>query len=176
MAKKLSEKYSIVCTAEPSQGKIGKFIRESCLYEQKRLPTEAEALIFAADRIEHMQNELASALEEGKIVICDRYVYSSLAYQGSAGLSLDWIKTINARALEPDFAIYVDVSPEHVLERLKRKKSVMETLETQRKVRQIYMKYVEKGELILIDGDKPKEEVAEDLYSQVLSLLKRIGF
>jgi len=123
-----------------------------------------------------MKNELSPALEEGKVVICDRYVYSSLAYQGSAGLSLDWIKTINARALEPDFAIYVDVSPEHVLERLKRKKSVMETLETQRKVRQIYMKYVEKGELILIDGDKPEEDVAEDLYSQVLSLLKRIGF
>ena len=123
-----------------------------------------------------MKNELSPALEEGKVVICDRYVYSSLAYQGSAGLSLDWIKTINARALEPDFAIYVDVSPEHVLERLKRKKSVMETLETQRKVRQIYMKYVEKGELILMDGDKPEEDVAEDLYSQVLSLLKRIGF
>ena len=109
-------------------------------------------------------------------MICDRYVFSSLAYQGSSGLSLDWIKTINARALEPDFAIYIDVLPEHVLERLQRKKSVMETLETQRKVRQIYMKYVEKGELILIDGDKPKEVVAEALYSEVLDLLKKIGF
>jgi dTMP kinase len=176
LAKKLSEKYSVLCTAEPSQGKIGKFIRESCLYEQKRLPIEAEALIFAADRIEHMQNELVPAIEAGKVVICDRYVFSSLAYQGSSGLSLDWIKTINARALEPDFAIYIDVMPEHVLERLRRKKSVMETLETQRRVREIYMKYVEKGELILIDGDKPKETVAEALYSEVLDLLKKIRF
>ena len=176
LAKKLSKTYKVFCTAEPSQGKIGTFIRESCLYEQKRLPTEAEALLFAADRIEHMQNEIAPALDEGKMVICDRYIYSSLAYQGSAGLSLDWIKTINARALEPDFAIYIDVSPEHVLERLQRKKSVMETLETQRKVRQIYLKYVEKGELILIDGDKPKETVAEDLYSKILNLLKTINF
>ena len=75
-----------------------------------------------------MQNEIAPALAEEKIVICDRYIYSSLAYQGSTGLSLDWIKTINARALEPDFSIFIDVPPERVLERLQRKKSVMETL------------------------------------------------
>ena len=123
-----------------------------------------------------MQNELVPAIEAGKVVICDRYVFSSLAYQGSSGLSLDWIKTINARALEPDFAIYIDVLPEHVLERLQRKKSVMETLETQRKVRQIYMKYVEKGELILIDGDKPKEVVAEALYSEVFGFIEENRF
>ena len=62
--------------------------------------------------------------------------------------------------------------PERVLERLQRKKSVMETLETQQKVREIYMQYVAKGELILIDGDRPKDDVAEGLYSKVLSLLK----
>ena len=174
LANTLSKSYRVVCTAEPSQGKIGAFIRQGCLYEEKRLPTEAEALLFAADRIEHMKREIAPALTEGKIVICDRYVYSSLAYQGSAGLSLDWIKTINARNLQPDFAFYVDVSPERVLERLQRKKSVMETLETQRKVRQIYLKYVEKGELFLIDGDKPKEVVAEALYAKVSVLLKKI--
>src|SRR5208283_382139 len=123
---RLSEKYNVVHTAEPSRGKIGTFIRDCCLYEGKRLPTEAEALLFAADRIEHVQNEIAPALAEGKIVICDRYIYSSLAYQGGAGLSLAWIKTINARALQPDFSIFIDVSPERVLERLQRKKSVME--------------------------------------------------
>ncbi|MGZ4850694.1 MAG: dTMP kinase [Candidatus Bathyarchaeia archaeon] len=176
LANKLSKTYSLLCTAEPSHGKIGTFIREGCLYEEKRLPTEAEALLFAADRIEHMKNEILPALDKGKLVLCDRYVYSSLAYQGSAGLSVDWIKTINARALEPDFAIFIDVSPERVLGRLRRQKSVMETLETQQKVREVYMKYVEKGELVLIDGDKPKNEVAEALYSKVLSLLKSINF
>ena len=170
---RLSEQYSAVYTAEPSQGKIGAFIRECCLYEGKRLPTEAEALLFAADRIEHMQNEIGPALAEGKIVICDRYIYSSLAYQGCAGLSLAWIKNINARALQPDFSIFIDVSPERVLERLQRKKSVMETLEIQRKVREVYLKFVEKGELIRIDGDKPKDAVADALYSEVLSLLKK---
>lgn len=172
LANRLSQSYTVMLTAEPSRGKIGAFIREGCLYEDKRLPTEAEALLFAADRIEHMQKELRPALEDGKLVICDRYVYSSLAYQGSAGLSLDWIKTINARALQPDFSIFIDVPPERVLERLQRKKSVMETLETQLKVREVYMKFVDKGELFRVDGDKPKGVVADMLYAKVLELLK----
>ncbi len=172
LANRLSQSYTVMLTAEPSRGKIGTFIREGCLYEDKRLPTEAEALLFAADRIEHMQKELSPALEDGKLVICDRYVYSSLAYQGSAGLSLDWIKTINARALQPDFSIFIDVPPERVLERLQRKKSVMETLETQLKVREVYMKFVDKGELFRVDGDKPEGVVADMLYAKVLELLK----
>jgi dTMP kinase len=172
LAKKLSKKYNILLTAEPSRGKIGTFIRQGCLYEEKRLPTEAEALLFAADRVEHMQKEVKPALDEGKLVICDRYIFSSLAYQGSTGLSLDWIETINARALQPDFSLFIDVDPERVLERLQRKKSVMETLETQRKVREVYLRFVEKGEMIRIDGDKPKEGVADELYAVVLDLLK----
>ena len=172
LAKRLSQSYSVILTAEPSKGKIGTFIREACLYEDKRLPTEAEALLFAADRIEHMQKEIKPALDEGKLVICDRYVYSSIAYQGSSGLSPDWIKTINARALQPDFSVFLDVSPERVLERLHRKKSVMETLEIQQKVRDVYLKFFEKGELVRVDGDKPKEVVADELYTMILGLLR----
>ncbi|MCW4000316.1 MAG: dTMP kinase [Candidatus Bathyarchaeota archaeon] len=171
LAEKLIEKYAVWLTAEPSRGKIGTFIRDCCLYEQTRLPTEAEALLFAADRIEHMYSEIKPALDAGKLVICDRYVYSTLAYQGSAGLSLDWIKTTNARALQPDFSIFIDVPPQRVIERLQRKKSVMETLETQQKVREVYLKYVEKGELIRIDGDREKTAVADELYRRVCELL-----
>lgn len=175
LAQKLSKNYPVNLTAEPSRGKIGTFIRQCCLYEDKRLPTEAEALLFAADRIEHLQREIKPALDQGKIVVCDRYTYSSLAYQGSAGLSLDWIKTVNARALQPDFAIFIDVPPEKVLERLQRKKSIMETLETQQKVREVYLKYVQKGELFAIDGDKPKDAVAEIIHTKVLQVLKTHG-
>ena len=175
LAKNLAKNHTVLLTAEPSRGKIGTFIRQGCLYEKKRLPTEAEALLFAADRIEHMQDELEPALSEGKIVICDRYIFSSLAYQGSAGLSLKWIETINARALEPDFSIFIDVPPQLVLERLQRKKSVMENLETQAKVREVYLQFVEKGDLILVDGDKSKDVVAEALYSKVVSLLKEFN-
>jgi dTMP kinase len=173
LTKRLNQNHKAIYTCEPSHGKTGTFIRESYLYEQKRPPTEAEALLFAADRIEHVEGEIKPALAKGKLVICDRYAYSSLAYQGSAGLSLDWIKTINARALQPDFSIFIDVPPERVLERLQRKKSVMETLETQRKVREVYLKFVEKGELVSIDGDKPKDAVAEALYVKVSELLKK---
>jgi dTMP kinase len=172
LSKRLCSKYDVICTAEPSRYKTGTFIRERCLYEEKRLPVEAEALLFAADRVEHVQKEILPALEEGKIVVCDRYVYSSLAYQGSAGLSLDWISAINASALKPDFSVFIDVPPERVLNRLQRKKSVMETLETQRKVREVYLKFVEKGELAVIDGDRPKEEVAQELYKKVIDSLR----
>ena len=141
------------------------------MYDDKRLPTEAEALIFAADRIEHIYNEVKPALDEGKIVICDRYIYSSLAYQGSTGLSLEWIKTINARALQPDFSIFIDVPSELAFKRLQRKKSVMETIETQKKVQEVYLKFVEKGELIRIDGDKPADVVAKELFVKVSGLI-----
>jgi dTMP kinase len=172
LAEKLGKYYKVLLTAEPSCGKIGTFLREGYLYEEKRLPIEAEGLLFAADRIEHMYSEVKPALDEGKIVICDRYIYSSLAYQGSAGLSLEWIKTINARALQPDFSVFIDVPSYKVIERLQRKKSVMETLENQQKVREVYLNYVKKGELVRIDGDKPKDVVSEELYVKILGYLK----
>jgi thymidylate kinase len=76
--------------------------------------------------------------------------------------------------LQPDFSIFIDVTPERVLERLQRKKSVMETLETQQKVREVYLKFVEKGELVKVDGDKTKEAVAEALYVKVMGLLENV--
>ncbi len=172
LTERLNKDFKAVYTAEPSHGKTGTFLRECCLYEEKRLPTAVEALLFAADRVEHVENEIKPALAKGKLVICDRYIYSSLAYQGSAGLSLAWIKKINSYALKPDYAVFIDVPPERVLERLQRKKSVMETLEIQRKVREVYLGFVKKGELVLIDGDKPPDEVADDLFSKVHSLLR----
>jgi dTMP kinase len=168
----LQPTYKAFCTAEPSHGKIGTYIRNRVLYGESRASTVVEALLFAADRIEHIQNEVQPALDEGKIVVCDRYTYSSLAYQGSAGLSLEWIEAINQNALKPDFALFIDVDPEIVLSRLKRKKSVMENLETQRKVREVYLKFVERGDLIRIDGDKPKNLVAKDVLAAVNKFLK----
>ncbi|MCL2172128.1 MAG: dTMP kinase [Nitrososphaerota archaeon] len=164
--------YNAVFTAEPSQGKIGKLVRK-CLFEKERLPTTVEALLFAADRIEHVKNTVVPALTEGKIVISDRYVYSSLAYQGSAGLDLTWIETINANAKKPDLSIFIDVAPEIVLERLKRKKSVMENLQTQLHVYEIYQKYVARGELKKIDGAKSKKDVLNALYAEVVCFLKK---
>ena len=174
LAKRLRKSHNAVYTAEPSHGKIGTCIRNSCLYGKKRLSSVLEALLFAADRIEHVETEVIPALEEGRLVISDRYVYSSLAYQGATGLSLDWIETVNEHALQPDLAVFIDVDPEAVVSRLKPKKSVMEDLETQKKVRQIYLKFVEEGRLTRIEGNRSESEVAEDVYAIVTEFLKRI--
>ncbi len=104
-------------------------------------------------------------------MISDRYIYSSLAYQGAAGLSLEWIENINEYALKPDLALFIDVNPETVMGRLKPEKSVMEDLETQKKVRETYFKFVEDGRLTRIDGDKSKKEVAKEVYEVVTKFL-----
>ena len=174
LAKKLRKSHNAVYTAEPSRGKIGAFIRKSCLYGEKRLSSGVEALLFAADRLEHVEHEVLPALRQGRLVVSDRYVYSSLAYQGAAGLSLGWIEKINEHALRADLAVFIDVDPKIVMQRLKPTRSVMENLETQQKVREVYLKYVAKGELTRIDGNKPKEEVADALFATVLNFLKTI--
>ncbi|MBC7129877.1 dTMP kinase [Candidatus Bathyarchaeota archaeon] len=161
-----------IYTAEPSLGKIGSFIKKYCLHGEKRLSIIVEALLFAADRIEHLNNEVIPALKLGKIVVSDRYLFSSIAYQGAAGLDINWIRMINKYALKPDLAIFIDVEPEAAIKRLKPKKSVMENLENQRKVREIYLKLVEKGELTRIDGNRELFEVADEIFSIVMQTLK----
>ena len=173
LAKKLRKSHNAVYTAEPSRGKIGTYIRNSYLYGEKRLSIVLEALLFAADRIEHVETEVIPALKEGRLVISDRYVYSSLAYQGAAGLSLEWIDKVNEHALKPDLAVFIDVDLETVMDRLKAKKSVMENTETLKKVRDVYLKFVAKGELVRIDGNRGKAEVAEALANVVLKFLKQ---
>jgi dTMP kinase len=175
LAKALRKNREAVFTAEPSQGRIGKFIRSRILYGEKRVQTSVEALLFAADRIDHVQNEVVPAVSQGLVVVSDRYLYSSLAYQGSAGLSLEWIQTINERALEPDLALFIDVAPETVLKRLRRKKSVMENLVTQQKVREIYLKYVAKGALVRVEGEQARTAIAKDILKTVTEFLKTRG-
>jgi len=167
--------YDAIYTAEPSGGKIGSLIKEYCLHGETRVSSIVEALLFAADRFEHVEKEVIPALNEGKLVVSDRYVYSSLAYQGAAGLDLEWIEKINEHAIRPHLAVFIDVEPETVIQRLKPRKSVMENLGTQRKVREVYVKFVEKGELVKIDGNNFKQEVADGILTVVLGFLEKTG-
>jgi len=167
--------YDAIYTAEPSGGKIGSLIKEYCLHGETRVSSIVEALLFAADRFEHVEKEVIPALNEGKLVVSDRYVYSSLAYQGAAGLDLEWIEKINEHAIRPHLAVFIDVEPETVIQRLKPRKSVMENLGTQQKVREVYVKFVEKGELVKIDGNKSKQEVADNILTVVLGFLEKTG-
>lgn len=173
LVRKLRRSCDAVYTAEPSRGNIGKFIKKHCLHGDKRGSGVVEALLFAADRFDHVENTVLPALKKGRIVVSDRYVYSSLAYQGATGLDLEWIEKINEHAVRPDLAIFIDVEPETVVQRLKPRKSVMENLETQRRVRDVYMKFVEKGELVRVDGNKSKSQVAADLADVVRRFLKK---
>jgi len=171
LAERLRKTHKVVLTVEPSYGRIGTFIRNSYLYGEKRLSSVVEALLFAADRVDHVQNEIIPALEAGKVVVSDRYVYSSLAYQGAAGLGLEWIEKINVYAIRPDLALFLDVKLETVMLRLKPRKSVMENLETQKKVRSFYLDLAKTGLLKRIDGNKAKNEIAEEIFSVVQNFL-----
>lgn len=167
--------FEAIYTTEPSAGEIGKFIRKYVLQRRKRVPSVVEALLFAVDRVGHVEKEIKPALQEGKIVVSDRYVYSSLAYQGAAGLDIKWIEEINELALPSDLAIYIDVPAEVVARRLRERRSVMERLKIQRKVREVYMRLVKNGSLIPVDGNRPRDEVSKDVLTIVLDFLKSWG-
>ncbi len=164
--------FEAVYTTEPSSGEIGRFIRACILQRKKRVPSVVEALLFAVDRIDHVERGIKPALQKGKIVVCDRYMFSSIAYQGAEGLNIGWIEEINGSVLPPDIAIYLDVPPEVVVKRMKRKRSVMERLQVQRRVQEVYMKLVESGRLTLIDGNRQADEVSKDTLKVVLDFLK----
>jgi dTMP kinase len=165
-----------VYTTEPSTGEIGKLIRGYVLDRTKRVPVTVEALLFAADRVDHVEKQIKPALQKGKIVVCDRYIYSTLAYQGAADLDLNWIEQINRFALVPDLALFLDVSPEVVIERMrsKSKRSVMETLQNQRCVREVYLRIVKEGHLVRIDGNKPVNTVAAEILRVVAKFLESV--
>ncbi|HML03005.1 MAG TPA: dTMP kinase [Candidatus Bathyarchaeia archaeon] len=167
--------FDAVYTTEPSHGRIGRLIRKHVLAGKNRLSGVLEALLFAADRVDHSEREVVPALKADKVVVTDRYLYSSLAYQGATGLDLKWVEEVNRWAIKPDVTIYIDILPEIVLKRLKREKSVMETLQNQRQVREIYLKLVENYGLIVVDGNKSRRVVAQEIMNVVIDFLSEQG-
>ncbi len=107
-------------TAEPTKNKIGILIREILSGSEKVDPT-ALALLFTADRYEHLGNFIEPNLREGKIVICERYYHSTIAYQSAQGVNKDWLLQINSFARKPDFTIFIDVKPEIAIINIKKK-------------------------------------------------------
>ncbi len=118
-------------TREPSDGPVGMLIRQM-LSERVVAPDgegghrpvddEVLALLFAADRLDHLDAEIVPALERGRLVVTDRYYHSSLAYQSDTrpdgAIDTSWVRTLNERAREPDLTIFLDASPEVCLQRL----------------------------------------------------------
>ena len=163
--------YDAAYTTEPSNSRIGRLITSEFLRKSK-VPPQVEALLFAADRFDHLSNEVLPMIDANKIVISDRYFYSSLAYQGAQGLKLDWIRELNNFAVKPDLALYLDVPAEVGLARKKRK-SVLERLELEKKVRDIYLSLVDSGELVKVDSSRDFDIVRGEVLALTLQALRR---
>ena len=168
-------------TAEPTKGPIGKVLREGL--KKGGLDPRTEALLFAADRSEHIK-EISRMLENGRIVITERYLYSSFAYQGASGLDIKWLKELNRFALQPDITIYLDITPETALKRISsinslrtqmRGKEHFERVEILSRVRDFYLYLIKSEGMVLIDASGTIEDVQAAVRKEVSGLLKVSG-
>ncbi len=115
-------KVAHIFTREPGGGRISEGIREILLNgKNAEMSDECEALLYAASRAQHIHDRIEPALQEGKVVVCDRYVDSSFAYQAYArGLGMEFVSKINHFALDqflPDLTFFIDLSPEEAFAR-----------------------------------------------------------
>lgn len=169
--------HTVHCTAEPSSGLIGRLIRK-VLHGDEPMSEQTLALLFAADRLAHWRNEIEPQLTRGAMVLCDRYLLSSLAYQASA-LPLDWVRAINGRAPKPAASILLRVSVGVAVERRARRASKPERFdadEQQHRVARCYdavFDLPDVGPTYIVDGERPVDEVATDLAELVLPLLAK---
>jgi len=126
-------------------------------WTEGRVGRNMEALLFAADRAEHIEKLIKPALESGKIVVCDRYYHSSIAFQSASGLDESWIREINRHFIKPDIAFYIDSNPEETGE--KKKIMTVNDSEIQKKARETYARMAESGELIRIPANGNSDEI-----------------
>lgn len=165
-------------TREPSDGPVGRLLRE--ILAGQHAPTDATtlSLLFAADRADHIQREVEPALAAGRVVLSDRWYHSSLAYQG-AGEERAWIAELNRRARAPDLTIFLRVAPEVAAERRaasQRPDELFDALALQRQIARGYgevMEELSRSERIeIIDGEQPVERVAELCLAMTLAALE----
>ena len=164
--------YDVEQHMEPTHETIGQVLWDYMNSKKRSFDPETEALLFAADRIEHGKT-IKKALGKGKVVISDRYKHSSLAYQGAAGVDVEWMQSLNMHALVPDLVILLDIDPDKSLERVsERAKTVFEKKGYLKKVRAEYLRYAEKNELVVVDALQTIEEVHEAILAHVKKLVE----
>ena len=179
--KKVAEKLmkhniDVLITSEPTSGPVGKLIREYLKQQQTRRDKELEALLFAADRLWHWRNIIQPAIVSGKIVITDRYLHSSLAYQSTNLIEEKWVLEINRYVPDPDISLFIDVPPEICLKRLKesgRSLSIMENIKNLELVYKRYIDLVKKGKMRIINGLRRVEEISNEIVDIILSTLRQ---
>ncbi|TFI49217.1 dTMP kinase [Cytobacillus firmus] len=182
LASNLAEEgYQVLQTREPGGIEIAEQIRSVILDKKNtKMDPRTEALLYAAARRQHLAEKVKPALDEGYIILCDRFIDSSLAYQGYArGLGIEEVYSINSFAIEgmmPELTLYFDIDPEAGLDRINQHKGRevnrldLEKLDFHHKVREGYLKLMElyPERIFKIDASKPLEEV----YQQAESKLK----
>ncbi|GAB6102538.1 dTMP kinase [Thermococcus atlanticus] len=168
----------VMLTKEPTDTAFGKLIRRLVLtggregiIDGARISHEAEALLFAADRAEHVHKLIKPALKAGKIVISDRYFYSSLAYQWARGLDLEWLIDLNKFAIRPDLVILLDLPAKESMKRINGRSIKTEfdkIAELQKKVRENYLRLAEMfPEMKIVNALAPLEDIHNDIVALV---------
>jgi len=188
----LSNGKEVVCTREPGGTELGKKIR-SLLLDSPETPAElTEVLLFAADRAEHCKQTLTPALKQGKVVICDRFIHSTLAYQGyGRGLdlkTLDQINNIATDGLKPNIVFLLDLEPEEGLKRAAKREDDLETssesgwnrfedekLEFHRKIREGFITLANKTpeSFVVLDASQSKEDVLRSALEELKKVLNQ---
>ncbi len=169
-----SAKRTVFVTAEPTQGPIGTLIRQA-LKRRVTLPggeaaltDETLALLFAADRVDHFAADIASALHAGAVVLSDRSLLSSLAYQG-ARVGMEWVNALNARAVVPDLTVFLAIDVATAEARRAERglaSDLFENRKTQLETRRQYAKAIalrrRAGDAIVeVDGRLPVDDVTQ---------------
>lgn len=174
-------KIPVVHTREPGGIDIAEQIRNVILDPKNTaMDARTEALLYAASRRQHLVEKVIPAIKDGKVVICERFVYSSLAYQGQGrDLGFDAILSINDFAINgtyPDMTIYLDLSEEVGLKRIENRNNKdrldSESLSFHHKVNEGYKKVIERfKETKIIDASKPLDEVVKESMDLIMELL-----
>lgn len=130
----------------------------------------AMALLFAADRRDHISSTIGPNLDRGRTVICDRYLLSTLAYQGLTS-DIEWLLQINSKAIVPDLTVYLDLEAERARQRIQGTRwteDIYESVFQQRRVREMYHHLIDQdldilGPIVTIDASRPKDVVQNRL-------------
>ncbi|MQY61526.1 dTMP kinase [bacterium] len=167
------EDFDAVYFREPSKGKWGRKIKKKALHSDSLSPEE-ELDLFQKDRRENVEKNLKPALKKKRVVILDRYYYSTIAYQGAKGIDEKMIRRMNEEfVVEPDLVFIFDIDPQKGLERIenrKKKDKLFEREDYLVKVREIFRSF--KGEkFVHIDALKSKEEIRKKIEEIALRII-----
>jgi dTMP kinase len=171
LKREFDDENELLLTMEPTGGKIGQLARE--YLKNVNSDSKIDALLFAADRLEHNYKTIIPAHSEGKIIISDRYLESSLAYQETQGLELDWLLEINKGIIIPDLIIILDIDPVKSLKRKQKKEDKFENIEFLHKVRKNYLRHAKKWNYTIINSDRKIDEVQNDIRNLVENLIEK---